>query len=151
MIKIMDSDFMDKETWDRFVKWSVRLPEKRKVNWREMLMFLRGLWHAHSAMETRIAELEAELKARDGKASRETLAVLAHDIWSGWMQYMFSRGTYNPDGSWTMPAESVKRWQRQMTTPYEQLPEDEKHSDREIADRMVAVFEVDHDHAGETV
>ena len=41
---------------------------------------------------------------------REQLADYAHDAWSGWMKYMFSKCTKNLDGSMTIPANSVERW-----------------------------------------
>lgn len=58
-------------------------------------------------------------------------ADLEHEIWSSWMQYMFSKGTFNDDGTWTMPAWAVSRWKTQADTPYNQLTEKEKESDRE--------------------
>lgn len=60
----------------------------------------------------------------------EQLADLEHERWSGWMRYMFSKGTKNPDGTWTMPAWAVGRWERQASTPYADLSEQEKESDR---------------------
>jgi hypothetical protein len=69
---------------------------------------------------------------------REGLAELAHDRWSHWMSYLFSEGTLNPDGSWTIPVELAERWQRQMNTPYSGLTEAEKASDRLEADRILA-------------
>lgn len=71
---------------------------------------------------------------------RELLASYAHNAWSGWMQYMFSRSTVNQDGSITIPAPLVERWTRQMTTSYEKLPEDEKLSDRAEADIMLEIM-----------
>lgn len=70
---------------------------------------------------------------------REALAEYAHEAWSGWMKYLFSKGTFNQDGTWTMPAWAVERWQRQMNAPYASLPEEEKKSDREEADRMLGI------------
>jgi hypothetical protein len=61
----------------------------------------------------------------------ELNADVEHEIWSSWMQYMFTKGTYNDNGSWTMPTWAVQRWSRQMTTPYYELAESEKVSDRE--------------------
>lgn len=57
------------------------------------------------------------------------------------MRWQFSVGTFNEDGTWTMPAEKVERWQRQMNTPYAQLPENEKEGDREQADKILKVIE----------
>jgi cytochrome P450 len=71
---------------------------------------------------------------------REKLAYLQHDIWASWMRYMFTCGTLNPDGTWTMPAEKVQRWQRQMVTPYSELTDNERESDRQQADKMLTVL-----------
>lgn len=71
---------------------------------------------------------------------REALAALAHEQWSGWMRYQFGGMVVNADGSQTMPAEKVVRWQRQMMTPYAELPEAEKESDRAEADRVLALL-----------
>lgn len=68
---------------------------------------------------------------------REALARYAHDAWSGWMIYLFSKCEKLPDGRMIIPRWDVDRWQRQMTTKYEHLPEPEKDSDREEADRML--------------
>ena len=77
---------------------------------------------------------------------REALADLAHEQWSGWMKYLFSKGYFRNmklDGTmqcvWIMPSEFRERWERQMNTDYEQLPEEEKDSDRAEADRMIKV------------
>ena len=72
---------------------------------------------------------------------REQLADLCHEQWSGWMKYLFSKGTFNEDGSWTMPAWAVERWQRQIATCYFNLSEDEKESDRVEADKFLALIE----------
>jgi len=71
---------------------------------------------------------------------REAMAHLCHEQWSGWMRYLFSKGALNEDGTWTMPSWAVKRWQRQMITPYSDLSEDEQDSDRKEADRFLALF-----------
>lgn len=71
---------------------------------------------------------------------REQLAELAHDQWSGWMQYLFSKAEINPDGTWTMPSEFVHRWQRQMNTPYSKLWTSEQESDRKEADKFLAAI-----------
>lgn len=74
-------------------------------------------------------------------AVREALAAYAHDsAWGGWMRYMINKGTLNADGTWTMPAWALERWARQMKTPYAELPEAEKQSDRDEADKMLALM-----------
>lgn len=82
---------------------------------------------------------------------REKLAEYAHDAWSGWMKYLFSKGELRwaepspdsqarPERVYIMPAWAVERWQRQMNTPYASLPESEKESDRDEADKMLAIL-----------
>jgi len=71
---------------------------------------------------------------------REALAAQEHARWSRWMRWMFDCGTYNPDGTWTMPADKVERWTRQMNTPYAELSEREKDSDREEADNTLSLL-----------
>ena len=71
---------------------------------------------------------------------REKLAELAHNQWAGWMEYLFSKGTFNEDGTWTMPAWAARRWKRQMETPYSELSESEQDSDRSEADKFLAVM-----------
>lgn len=70
----------------------------------------------------------------------EDLAAYAHESWSGWMKYLFSKCKPGPDGSVTIPEEFVKRWTRQMETPYKELPEGEKKSDREEAVKMQRIL-----------
>lgn len=72
----------------------------------------------------------------------ETLAAHAHDEqWSGWMNYLFSKGHENEDGSFTIPASWYWRWKYQAGTPYTQLPEDMKQSDREEARRILRLLD----------
>ena len=71
---------------------------------------------------------------------RESLSEYAHEAWSGWMKYMFSKMTMNNDGTATMPKWAVERWTRQMNKKYADLPEDEKNSDRDEADRILDIM-----------
>lgn len=66
----------------------------------------------------------------------EALAALAHQQWSGWMEYLFSKGCGMPDGGFCLPSAVVRRWQRQMVTAYSDLPEEEKESDRQEARKI---------------
>lgn len=70
---------------------------------------------------------------------REQLAALCHEQWSGWIAYMFGKGTPNKDGTLTLPAWAVERWNRQRTTTYAELSEAEKDSDRAEADKFLAL------------
>jgi len=72
---------------------------------------------------------------------KEELAELCHKQWSGWMEYLFSKGTFNVrDGTWTMDAWAIKRWMKQMETPYAELSKDEQDSDRKEAEKFLALF-----------
>lgn len=78
----------------------------------------------------------------------EELAAYAHEAWSGWMKYMVSkikfgsqRGLHG-DGEvqiW-LPNGLRSRWERQMNTPYHELPESEKESDRKEAEKMIEIM-----------
>ncbi len=79
--------------------------------------------------------LRADLAAAQAEVERlrdmELQADVEHEIWSSWMRYMFTCGTFNDDETWTMPSDKVERWRRQADTPYSELSEREKESDRE--------------------
>ena len=75
-----------------------------------------------------------------GNVLREQLAALAHAQWSGWMVYLFGLSRSNGDGTITIPANVVARWQGQIATPYAELSEREKDSDRVEADRVLAII-----------
>lgn len=70
----------------------------------------------------------------------EPLAAYAHEAWSGWMRYLFEKSTLNEDGTVTIPKWAVERWQRQMNTPYNALPEEEKKSDRVEAETILVTM-----------
>lgn len=76
--------------------------------------------------------------------AREALAEYAHEAWVGWMRYMFSKCYTMPliaiEGCLVIPRESLERWARQMNTPYAELPENEKQSDRAEADKILAIW-----------
>lgn len=69
---------------------------------------------------------------------REQLAALAHEQWTGWMQHLYSRCLVYR----TISQDDWDRWARQMATPYANLSEAEKDSDRKEADRVLALLSV---------
>jgi len=71
---------------------------------------------------------------------KEQLSEYAHEAWSGWMKYLFEQTIVDLEGFTVIPTESVERWKRQMNTPYADLPESEKNSDRLEADKMLAII-----------
>jgi hypothetical protein len=72
---------------------------------------------------------------------RERLAALEHDQWAGWLKYLFEKSTESNDGRVEIPASLVARWKRQMKTPYFDLPENEKESDRAEADKVLSAIQ----------
>ena len=77
----------------------------------------------------------------DNNELREVLAEVSHEIWAHWMKYLFTKCTNEEDGlglviSW----DDASRWFRQVGTPYNQLYSTEKDSDREQADKILAVL-----------
>lgn len=82
---------------------------------------------------------------------REALAALEHDQWAHWTKYMldilapvlelgFALGPeFHPDV--VKAREALERWERQINTPYADLSEQEKNSDREWADKVLAALE----------
>lgn len=56
------------------------------------------------------------------------------------MRYLFKYGTLNDDGTFTMDADKVRRWNRQMITDYAELTADEKESDRKEADKFFRAY-----------
>lgn len=68
---------------------------------------------------------------------RENIAATQHWIWAHWMKYLFACSQQNDDGTVTIPADKVERWKRQIQTSYDDLTEEEKQSDRQMALRVV--------------
>ena len=70
---------------------------------------------------------------------REMIAGVQHEIWSHWMKYLFSQCQI-VKGGWLIPRDTASRWVRQMNTPYAELSEAEKESDRDQADKVLKRF-----------
>lgn len=63
----------------------------------------------------------------------ESLARLEHTQWACWTQHMLDNLT----------EENIARWRRRIGTPYEELTEQEKDSDRWWARRVIELLEAD--------
>lgn len=68
-------------------------------------------------------------------ALRDTLAQIEHARWADWQAYMHGKCARHADGSLTIPAALVERWERQIATPYALLSPAEQRSDMEQVDR----------------
>ena len=75
----------------------------------------------------------------DGDLGLEEMADVVHQVWCMWMEYMFSKGLVLRDKGFKINPAEHGRWRRQMITPYAQLSEDEKQSDRDIARRYLNI------------
>jgi len=62
----------------------------------------------------------------------EPLASIEHERWSHWQRYMHSKCIpQGSDGALLIPGDLVKRWEEQIATPYFELSEVAKESDRQ--------------------
>ena len=71
----------------------------------------------------------------------ELLAAAEHERWAHWQRYLHGRCERRPDGSLVIPADLAARWERQMETPYAELTEEERKSDRELVERLLPEIE----------
>lgn len=75
------------------------------------------------------------MRASMSEDLREKLAAIEHERWADWQRHVHGNCRTEADGSLTIPANLVSRWERQIATPYAQLSEPEKQSDRDQVDR----------------
>ena len=72
------------------------------------------------------------------KTLREELADLEHQQWASWTDYFLNNIVDKKDG--LIRLDLVNRWRKQIKTPYKDLSEKEKDSDREWADKSLKIF-----------
>ena len=83
------------------------------------------------------------------KELREKLSAIEHERWADWQRYVHSVCYENkgiggePTGELTIPSELARRWERQIETPYNELSEKRKDSDREQVDRYWQLIAAD--------
>lgn len=70
----------------------------------------------------------------------EKLADVEHERWSHWQSYLHSKCQRTSDGSLVIPANLVEQWESQINTPYSELSEQEKESDREQVRRYLPII-----------
>ena len=69
---------------------------------------------------------------------REALAALEHDRWSRWQKHLHD--IVRANGRMMIPDSCWEHWERQIATPYDELSEREKDSDRKEADKTMEVL-----------
>src|SRR5258708_4512087 len=83
----------------------------------------------------------------------EQLADKEHASWARWMRYLFNvceaYSIVDPDGftrykGVLIPAELVERWEQQIDTPYAELSEQEKQSDRNEVAHILPIIKEYH-------
>lgn len=74
---------------------------------------------------------------------KEIFASKIHDVWAYWQKYLHSvctielkDGFFEETGRLIIESDKVKQWQRQIETPYSELSELEKKSDRQIFEKF---------------
>lgn len=75
------------------------------------------------------------------RALLEALAAAEHASWAHWMAYVFNSCPTLPDGSVVLPPDAVARWKRQVATPYADLSEQEKESDRDEVRKILPLIQ----------
>ena len=66
-------------------------------------------------------------------AALEVTAAVEHARWAHWQKYLHEQCSTLDDGSLVIPADLVRRWEKQIATPYADLSDQEKNSDRDQA------------------
>ena len=62
----------------------------------------------------------------------EKLAAIEHERWADWQKWVHKRLEKNADDNfYRLDEDDFERWERQINTPYSELSENEKESDRE--------------------
>lgn len=76
---------------------------------------------------------------------KEQLAAIEHDRWADWQKYMHSKMYQETDNKgeavMLLLQTQFNHWERQIATPYAELSEAEKNSDREQVDRYWPLIE----------
>ncbi|RUP31520.1 MAG: hypothetical protein EKK51_14205 [Mycolicibacterium sp.] len=70
----------------------------------------------------------------------DMLAAIEHERWAHWQRYVHDRCERQQDGSLVIPAGLAARWEAQIETPYVELTERERDSDREQVRRYLPVI-----------
>jgi hypothetical protein len=83
--------------------------------------------------------MSKRISQRAASELMEILAAIEHERWSHWQRYMHGKCKREPDGSLTIPAALVTQWERQSSTPYSELSETERESDRDQVRRYLPV------------
>jgi hypothetical protein len=71
----------------------------------------------------------------------EALAAQEHESWANWTKWMLQEMNKEADGDFELEGlPCVERWRRQAATPYADLSEKEKESDRKVVREKLALY-----------
>lgn len=70
----------------------------------------------------------------------ERLASVEHERWAHWQAYLHDQCIRGDKGELIIPGELVSRWSTQINTPYEELSENERESDRDQVRRYLLII-----------
>lgn len=73
----------------------------------------------------------------NGMPLLEELAAIEHERWAHWQRFMHGQANRQIDGSLIIPPDLVTKWERLIDTPYAELTEKEKESDRDQVRRYL--------------
>lgn len=116
--------------------------------------FADGARYGECAYDSLSAYVPGFEETEDGRSPDELLERVAkfihEDMWAHWMQYMLNvKAKYMDEdecfayGQRLIEREDAERWESQMNTIYEDLSEDEKKSDRDLANKLLKLLEED--------
>lgn len=71
----------------------------------------------------------------------EALAAKEHERWAHWQRYLHSKAEQQSDGSLLLPASLVAQWETQIATPYGNLSDIKKESDRDQVLKYLPIIE----------
>jgi hypothetical protein len=83
---------------------------------------------------------QGQERVLDREALRDRVAAKAHEVWATWMHFQNSLVRLEPRPGGTCDAACIDKWERQAGTPYDQLPELDKLSDRVIASEYLELI-----------
>jgi len=79
---------------------------------------------------------------KDQKELFEKLADIEHERWSHWQKYLHTKCIKQSNGDLIIPADYVKNLERLIATPYKNLTEKEKESDRYEVKKYFSLIQV---------
>lgn len=112
------------------------------VKWRSVVLGQTATLKMKPSPPGTAARLSPPRRRRRTMDDRELEAVAAecHKQWAGWAEYMLGKTERLDDDFLTLEDVWAVRWYKQINTPYADLSESEKESDRREARKILAAL-----------